>query len=152
MFLASTIFNIPASSYIFHQQMAIMFTGPITNPLSDGKTCHFLWHAGILVVLPQVALRHINCTSLNKILWRHKFASEVTRGTSPALKKFPKKSDFSEHSHTSSYHGYYYGRVQMFATRLKYTTHLEQKKIVNFSSFLLFYSHLHLIGWNPKIS
>ena len=60
----------------------------------------------------------------------------MTRGTSPALKKFPKKSDFSEHSHTSSYHGYYYGRVQMFATRLKYTTHLEQKQIVNFSSFL----------------
>lgn len=46
----------------------------------------------------------------------------------------------------SSYHGHYYGRVQMFATRLKYTTHLEQKQIMNFSSFLLFYSHLHLIG------
>ena len=68
MFPASTIFNIPASGYIFHQQMAIMFTGPITNPLPDGKTCHFLWHAGILVVLPQVTLRHINCTSLNKIM------------------------------------------------------------------------------------
>lgn len=39
----------------------------------------------------------------------------------------------------------------MFTTRLKYTTHLEQKQIMNFSSFLLFYSHLHLIGWNPKI-
>lgn len=35
----------------------------------------------------------------------------------------------------SSYHGHYYGRVQMFATRLKYTTPLEQKQIVNFSSF-----------------
>ena len=59
MFLASTIFNIPASSYIFHQQMAIMFTGPITNPLSDGKTCHFLWHPGILAVLPQAYTLYI---------------------------------------------------------------------------------------------